>query len=236
MSWWQSLLKVLWVTGLAGAIAVAALWIATLWARVRARKPSSLVTHTVMAGVSIVGIYLASGGRWSGFGLGIGTFDWTPILLLWVLPTALLTIPQVVASRGRTSADPHHLRPGQTIVRVWLAASIAEELLTRGLVQGLLAPLSGVGFNVGANFVTVPILLAALVFAALHLVLVRKMRAKAAPVIVLAFLLGCVAGAYRQATASLIPAVMVHMLFNIGGTIPLWLVRFRPEAEAASRP
>jgi len=225
MNGWQSLLRVLWVLGVAGAIAVAALRTSTLWARIRSRKPNSLATHAMMAGVSIAGIYLASGGRWSGFGLGVGTFKWSPILLLWVLPTAVLMIPQVATSRGRASADSHHLRPAQTIVRVWLAASIAEELLTRGLIQGLLAPFSGVGFHVGTDSVTVPILLAALAFAALHLILVRRMGAKATPVILLAFLLGCVAGVYRETTGSLIPAVIVHMLFNIGGTIPLWLAR-----------
>ncbi len=235
MGWRQDLFRVLWVLGLSGTIAVASLWIAKLSARIGNRKPNSLVTHGVMAGASIVGIWLASGGRWSEFGIGAGTFDWNPIALLWILPTAGLTILQIAASRGRGVADPHQLRPRQTIVRVWIAASIAEELLTRGLVQGLLAPLSGVGFHVGASFLTVPILLGALVFAALHLVLVRKMGAKASPVIVAAFLLGCVAGVYRQITGSLIPAVIVHMLFNMGGTLPLWLIRRSGVGASTSR-
>lgn len=236
MNWRQSLLRVLWVLGLSSVVAVATLSMARLWARIVDRRSSSLVTHATMAAVSIAGIGLASRGRWSEFGVGVGLFDWSPVLLLWVLPTALLATTQIVASKGRASADPHRLRPAQTVVRVWVTASIAEELLTRGLVQGLLEPLSGVGFGVGANFVTVPILLAALVFAALHLVLVRKMGAAVVPVIALAFLLGCVAGVYRQTTGSLIPAVIVHMLFNIGGTVPLWLARWRRTIATASSP
>ncbi len=231
MGGWESLLRVLWVLGLAGAIAVAALWLSKVRSRARHRKLNSLVTHFAMAGLAIAAMYLTSGGRWSEFGLGLGTFHWSPMLLLWALPTALLTIMQLAASRGRPSDDPHQLGPVQAVLRAWIAASVAEELLIRGLVQGLLAPLSTTGFRVGGELVSVSVLLAAAAFAALHLVLVRKMGAKAAPVIVLAFLLGCVAGVYRQTTGSLIPAVIVHMLFNIGGTVPMWLAPHRAKSQ-----
>jgi membrane protease YdiL (CAAX protease family) len=231
MSGWESLGRVLWVLALGGAISVVALWLSKAWGRSRHRKPHSLVTHFVMAGLAIAAMYLISGGRWAEFGFGLGGFHWSPTLLLWVLPTAVLTIMQLAASRGRPSDDPHQLGPVQTVLRVWIVASIAEEVLTRGLIQGLLAPLSTTGFRVGQELVSVSILLAALAFAALHVVLVRKMGAKAAPIIVLAFLLGCVAGVYRQATGSLIPAVIVHMLFNIGGTIPMWLAPRRARTQ-----
>jgi membrane protease YdiL (CAAX protease family) len=227
---------VLWVLALGGAIAAAALWLSRLWGRLRHRKPSSLVTHFVMAGLAIAAMHLISGGRWPEFGLGLGSFHWSPMLLLWVLPTAILTIMQLAVSRGRPSDDPHQFSPVQTVLRIWIVASIAEEVLTRGLIQGLLAPLSTTGFRIGAELVSVSILLAALAFAAMHFVLVRKMGAKAVPVIVLAFLLGCVTGVYRQTTGSLIPAVIVHMLFNVGGTIPLWLTprRARPQSKPAA--
>ena len=236
MRGWESLLRVLWVLGLGSAIAVGALAVSTTWGRVRRQKANSLVTHLVMVGLATVAIYLASGGRWSEYGLGMGTFHWSFTLLLWVLPTALLTIMQLAASRGHPSDGPHQLSPVQTVLRVWIVASVAEELLTRGLIQGLLAPLSTAGFRVGGELVSVSILLAALAFSAMHLVLVRKMGAKAAPVIGLTFLLGCVAGVYRQATGSLIPAVIVHMLFNVGGTIPMWLTprRARPQPRPAA--
>ena len=231
MSGWESFARVLWVLGLGAAIAVASLLVSRLLGRFHHRKPNSLVTHFTMAGLAVVAIYFASGGRWSEFGLGLGSFHWNPTLLLWVLPTAILTIMQVAASRGRPSDEPHQLGPAQTVLRVWIVASIAEEVLTRGLIQGLLAPLSTTGFRIGAELVSVSILLAALAFAAMHLVLVRKMGAKAAPVIVLTFLLGCVAGAYLQATGSLIPAVIIHMLFNVGGTIPMWLTPRRARTQ-----
>jgi hypothetical protein len=97
-------------------------------------------------------------------------------------------------------------------------------------------PRSTTGSWVAGELVSVSDLLAALAFAALHLVLVRKKGSKAALVIVLAFLLGCVAGVYRQTTGSLIPAVIIHMLLNIGGTIPVWLTprRTGPQPKPAA--
>jgi membrane protease YdiL (CAAX protease family) len=44
------------------------------------------------------------------------------------------------------------------------------------------------------------------------------------PVIVLTTLLGLVAGYYREKTGSLIPAIIIHALFNVGGMLPMWLL------------
>jgi membrane protease YdiL (CAAX protease family) len=44
--------------------------------------------------------------------------------------------------------------------------------------------------------------------------------------IVLATFLGIVAAYYRESTGSLLPAILVHALFNIGGTLPLWAVEW----------
>jgi membrane protease YdiL (CAAX protease family) len=37
-------------------------------------------------------------------------------------------------------------------------------------------------------------------------------------------LLGIVAGYNREKTGSLIPAIIIHALFNIGGMLPMWLL------------
>ena len=38
--------------------------------------------------------------------------------------------------------------------------------------------------------------------------------------------LGIVAGYHREKTESLIPAIIIHGLFNIGGAIPMWLLTY----------
>ena len=213
-----------WTLFLAGAIAVASMSVAKLWARRHERRTNSLITHGLMAILSVAAIAGLSQGRVEAFGFTVGTFRWSFLMLLWAIPSAVLTLPQLLGRRTEPLELPFGLTPMQTVIRVWIAASLAEEILMRGLVQSSLGLLSDIGFSVGAHFVSLPVLAGALAFSALHLVLFKRMGAKAAPVLVFTFLLGCVAGVYRETTGSLVPAVLVHMLFNIGGAVPVWVV------------
>jgi membrane protease YdiL (CAAX protease family) len=60
-----------------------------------------------------------------------------------------------------------------------------------------------------------------LFFGFMHFVLIKSMGPAAIPVILLAVVLGLVAARYRERTGSLLPAIIVHALFNIGGMLPL---------------
>ncbi len=213
-----------WILFLAGAIAIASMSVAKLWARRHERTTNSLITHGLMAILSVAAIAGLSQGRFGAFGFTVGTFRWSFLLLLWAIPSALLALPQLVGRRAEPLGAPFGLSPGQTVVRVWIVASLAEEILTRGLVQSSLGALSNIGFSVGGHFLGLPVLTGAAAFSAMHLVLLKRMGAKAAPVLVVTFVLGCIAGVYRETTGSLIPAVLVHMLFNVGGAVPVWVV------------
>ncbi len=48
----------------------------------------------------------------------------------------------------------------------------------------------------------------------------------AAPLILLVTFLGLVAAHYREKTGSLLPAISIHALFNIGGSLPLWVMQW----------
>jgi membrane protease YdiL (CAAX protease family) len=48
----------------------------------------------------------------------------------------------------------------------------------------------------------------------------------AVPIILVVVFLGLVAARYRERTGSLLPAIIVHALFNIGGTLPLWVLQW----------
>jgi membrane protease YdiL (CAAX protease family) len=52
------------------------------------------------------------------------------------------------------------------------------------------------------------------------------MGAGAVPVVLLATCLGLIAAHYREKTGSLLPPILIHALFNIGGTLPLWTVQW----------
>lgn len=220
-----NLLTLVTALGLGGGIAVSSLAASRLWGRRRGRKPNSLLTHGLMAALSLIAMAGLSHGDLRAFGLTLGSFRWSAVLLLWAVPTAVLSLPQALDRRSEKPSTPLGFTPGQVVLRVWIVASIAEELLTRGLVQGLLAPLVDTGFAVGAHFVSLPVLVGAATFSALHLVLLRRLRTGVVPILILTFSLGCVAGVYREATGSLVPAVLVHVLFNVGGSVPAWIMQ-----------
>lgn len=115
-------------------------------------------------------------------------------------------------------------QPGQgsifdLIIGVWILASIAEEVLTRGLIQGFLNPLIEIGFTTGGLRISLPVIICASFFGLMHLGLLST-GADAIPVTILvifAFILGIIAGYYREKSESLVPAIIVHMCANVGG-------------------
>ncbi len=190
-------------------------------------KPSWLSERTIIHTMFLLltlAIWSALPGRKLGeCGFAMGTFRPTVGLFLWVLPMAILSTIGTLVSRS-AEAIPSQTQSAffHEVVFIWIFASICEECFTRGLLQSLLSPLSGTGFMLFRRwFLGAPVLFSALFFGLMHIPVAREMGPI---VVILATLLGLVAGYYRQQTGSLIPAVIVHMLFNIGGSLPVWLL------------
>jgi membrane protease YdiL (CAAX protease family) len=184
--------------------------------------PSSFVIHSVMLLLSLLIIRVIPGATFADFGFTTRGYRFNPTILLWVLPTAVLSLPMVFAPRRPGPPGPAaglgHL---QLVLFVWITASVCEEVLTRGLLQTLVAGDSPQASR--TRKLTVPIAVSGLFFGAMHLVLIPFMGPAAVFPIVMATSLGFVAAYYRQSTGSLLPAILVHALFNIGGTVPLWI-------------
>jgi membrane protease YdiL (CAAX protease family) len=72
-----------------------------------------------------------------------------------------------------------------------------------------------------------PVVLAALFFALMHLPLIMLGVSPGALVILLptAFLLGWIAGYVRERTGSVVPAILVHAVFNVSGSLTDWWVK-----------
>lgn len=186
--------------------------------------PSSLVTHLIMA-LGTLGFIAWFGKRdFAAFSFTMGTwrFRWT--ILLWVLPMAALSTIGALISPGESGPGPaSDLNPLQCIVFVWIVASAFEEFLTRGLLQTLLYR-NWTAKHARHWFFSLPVIISGLFFGAMHLVLVKRMGAGVAPIIVLTTLLGFVTARYRERYNSVIPAIIIHALFNIGGMLPAWLL------------
>lgn len=109
----------------------------------------------------------------------------------------------------------------QAVIFVWIYASISEEVLTRGLIFGYLSSLKRYGFSILKLRISLPVLISALFFGAMHLGLlsVGLDSFSVWVIVVSGFIMGVIAGYYREKTESVIPAILIHMLFNISGSI-----------------
>jgi membrane protease YdiL (CAAX protease family) len=189
--------------------------------------PASFVTHSAMLGLSLVIMWKVSRGRLAEFGFTRGTYRFRARILLWVLPTAVLSLIAVLASgpgeAREAVVEGSRLR---LVLFVWIYASVCEEVLTRGLLQTMITPAAGLAGKAThkRRRLSLPVVVSGLFFGAMHLVLINSMGPAAVGPIVFATLLGFLAAWYRETTGSLIPAIIVHALFNVGGMSPGWIV------------
>jgi membrane protease YdiL (CAAX protease family) len=210
-----------------GVAVSAAVALLALYAGIKVPLPEgslvsgSFVTHSVMLALSLVIMRFLPQGRLADFGFTRGTYRFKPSILLWALPMAVLSLLSMLAPEMGGSPEVLGARSElQVVLFVWIYASICEEVLTRGLLQTLVS--RGRAEIGQANF-SMPVVLSGVFFGSMHLVLLDSMGPAAIVPIVLATMLGLLAARYRQITGSLIPAVIVHVLFNIGGMLPGWI-------------
>ena len=111
------------------------------------------------------------------------------------------------------------------VVTIWLLASTSEEVFHRGLIQSFFEPLRSRGITLLGIRLTLPVVTGGVLFGATHIMLLT-MGATGAFVGLLvgsAVVLGLVAGYWREKTGSLVPAILVHVLFNVTGEISGWV-------------
>ncbi len=114
--------------------------------------------------------------------------------------------------------EPPHLPKGmaERVILLLLIAPMGEEMLFRGLLEGYLL------LSLGANLTSlvVAISLPAALFAAIHYVPYREAPPRCLRwVLTTALIAGLVAGFFRVYADSLLPAVLIHSCFNLGGMV-----------------
>jgi len=107
------------------------------------------------------------------------------------------------------------------VITVWVIASICEEIFLRGLVQSFLDPLKEIGTTVFGIRFSLPVVTGAVLFGAMHIMLLTLGTGGAlvGGIVGSAIALGMVAGYFRERSGSLLPAIVIHMLFNIYGSV-----------------
>ena len=126
-----------------------------------------------------------------------------------------MKITSSVASSGVSFLEGSFL---SSIILVWIIASSVEEIFYRGFLQTFLEPLKDIGLKLGKVYLSLPVILTALMFGFMHLCLKGKLPWQMVRFIIFnATVLGLIAGYYREKTGSLIPAYFVHLTFNVVG-------------------
>jgi membrane protease YdiL (CAAX protease family) len=187
--------------------------------------PLPSVMQAIYLVFCVAAMLLISKGRLAAFGFTRGTYTFSPRILLWILPMAVLSTAGAFTSRGgHTAVGPAAgFTKLQIIVFVWIFSSLCEEILVRGLLQTLLSRTANAGAAI-RHRLSMPVVVSGLFFGAMHLTLIRLMGPGAILIVLLATCLGLIAAHYREKTGSLLPAILIHMLFNIGATLPMWAI------------
>ena len=168
----------------------------------------------------VITILIAGRRHYSAFGFSLPT-DFRPFkpLILAFLAGAISTLlgsllhleaPQVLGDMTFI----------QVIVSIWIMASIYEELVVRGFIQGALELIGRDKINFRIRILSFPVIISGLFFGLSHLALLTVGAAPLFVIIVVVFavIVGLLAAYYREKTGSLIPAILIHMVANIAGT------------------
>ncbi len=189
----------------------------------------SVFTHLAMLILSLLLIRALSGGDFRAYGFRGVSLRVIPRVMLTGAVTVIAAsmVPMILTVAiagpkvfGEGMGPIKGMTSLQIFTSVFILASIAEEVLFRGLIQSWLAPLSAHGIRLPRVRLSVPVLLGAVAFGFSHLILIGSTPGILVAEIVFATtVLGIVAGYFREKTGSLIPAIVVHMVFNIPGVL-----------------
>jgi membrane protease YdiL (CAAX protease family) len=186
------------------------------------------IPHTSMLIISTLILFILGKGKLGQYGYKLPVnFSFSQIV---ILPLAVGVIANVILTFMPTAESfaPEGYTFGHIVVFIWLYASICEEIYTRGLIQGYLKPLADHALTVFKIRLSLPVIIAAAFFSLIHLMAFATTLNPFALVVflIIAFILGLIAGYQLEKTGSLLPAVIVHMMFNISGSVVDSVFRF----------
>jgi membrane protease YdiL (CAAX protease family) len=184
------------------------------------------VNHTGMVAAALLIMLILTRGRLGSCGFCLPSrFSVAPLLMLSGGLSGLAYVLGLLLPE-ESFALLQGLTPLQQVALVWIYASVAEEVLTRGLVQSYLRPVADRGVRLGRLRLSLPVLVSASFFGAMHLMLLTLAVPLAGVLLIVAFAtaVGLVAAYYRERTGSLLPAMLAHAFANATGSVLDWIL------------
>ena len=180
---------------------------------------AALAIQGTMLILSLIMIAVLSRGRFSEYGFRKATdVPWLRVILI-ALGLGMVATIFVLLFRSGGHPMAGRFSFVQMVLFVWLLASTSEEIFTRGLFQTMLSPWDRKQVNMLLFRVNLPTLVSALLFSAMHIVVKFSGASTTTTVTIMVFTfsVGLLAGHARARSGSLVPAVAVHMMANVGG-------------------
>ena len=181
-------------------------------------RPSPQIAIPVIIAISLV-IALALIVLQARRGVGLAQFGFRWPNMRQVGTGLLIGVPLASAVAWLSHVFPSESPLDTSVLPLWMlvvyfgaGSPIQEEVIFRGLLQSFLARRWPSMFAVAGFPMSAAVLFAAILFGIVHL-------GSGAAVFVGALLLGLVAGELRRRSGSLVPAIIVHALFNVPGLI-----------------
>jgi membrane protease YdiL (CAAX protease family) len=213
--------------GVAMAIAVIAIVLPKLV--ISAAIPKLITTQGLELTLSLLAIAVLGKRRFSDYGFRLPATEYlsSAALARWVfvglaaMAVGAVATLAILLTGAKGNPIAGQLTFPQIILFVWVFSSVIEEVFTRGFLQSHVAGAVGSSARIPVLRVDLPTFISALFFACMHLVLLMSGADFKSTVIILLFTfsLGLLAGHQRARTGSLVPAIAVHVLANIGGVI-----------------
>ena len=178
-------------------------------------------THSGMLVLSIIIGHFLTKGNLSEYGFKKPSdFNYVRIISIGLGFGIIVGIVRIMISGGVVDTFEDYISV-EIILGVWIYASIAEEILTRGLIQGYLSTHSKSGLQISSIFLSIPVLVGAFFFGFMHLATLTLGLdfITVVTTVIAATFVGIVAGYYCEKTDSLVASILIHMLFNIAGSL-----------------
>jgi membrane protease YdiL (CAAX protease family) len=196
--------------------------------------PDSFVTHSAMLLLSVYAIYRFRKQVKYKFSLPDFRKLFKPILLGILVAIVVNVAMSAIALSLGEEIESHPLlmeiTPLQTIIFIFIYASIAEELLFRGFLLNMLRPIGVKGVHLLKRKISFPVIISAIVFGAAHVILFATDAGAlfVLRIVVFTTVLGLVAGYYQEKYDNNAFAIIVHMAGNLMAVIGSVLMSINP--------
>ncbi len=194
--------------------------------------PDSLITHSIMLFLSIIGIIL--------FGKkSLLNFQFHKVKFKFYLYGFLITIAGVIISNilatiilsasgigidptGKGHAGVAGMNSLQFFLFIFIYASICEEFLFRGFAQNFFQPLKTIRLHISKDVnISLPVILSGILFGLAHLILLNTETSGPMifRIVLMTTFIGIIAGYFQEQHKNILPAIIIHMTANLPGLI-----------------